>query len=452
MKTQLFFIVVIAMLPNFLFSQAIAFQKSYDFSFDDKFYDFVTTSDGGFILVGTTMVSPYVSNLLIVKTDGNGELEWSKVYGADSICTGNRIIQSSNNNYIIAGSYGVPNQAYLLKIDSQGDSLTSYFFPSEYGSTCIDVVELDNTNLLLIQEIFLLPASSDIIYSDATGNIIWAISAAANESKTIHLISDTEFYVAGFNGIVNYTHNIFTKYNILGTIELNKEYSSFNGVNLCSALNNEGVYMAGSREYNSGYYANVMKADINGQFLWENAYFDSGFSFITSIATIDSDYIVFSGVHDDKIFIFRINSEGDSINSVIFNENDKQRAEAMLYMDDFLYVAGNKFNWGEGGDAYFLKLHLDTLSTGINEPKRDIISQLTIFPNPTDEYIDIKIPKELQGQTFDLMIHNNLGDKVYQKKHTGDIAIDISYIEPGIYFLSMVSQTKTIFSKKLIKK
>lgn len=451
MKSLTTYFVIILLFPSLLFSQAIVFQKSFSFGAFDNFRDFINTPEGGFILVGTTMVSPVTANLIIVKTDGNGETIWSKTFGTDSICTGNRIIQSTNNNYLIAGSYGNPMQAYILKIDSQGDSLNSYFFPNEYGSTCVDVVEIENSDILLIQQVFLLPTASNIIYADSNGNINWEKPATANESNNIHMISDDEFYVTGYNGLVNYAHNILTKYNLQGTIIQNTEFSSFNGINICSAIWENVVYMGGMYEYTGAYPACVMKTDFEGQLFWYEIYFNVAYSSVNSIVPIVDEQIITCGDLDDQIFVMRINSEGDSIKCILLNNYDKQSGNAMMYMDDHLLIAGNN-NEGGGQDAYFLKLHMDTLSTGIIEPQQDIISQFTISPNPANEYIDIKIPKELHGQTFELMIHNNLGEKVYQKEYSGNITLDISYFESGFYILTIVSQNKTFFSKKLILK
>lgn len=451
MKSLTTYFVIFLFFPILLLSQAIVFQKSYDFSFDDKFNDFVATPDGEFILVGTTMASPYVTNMLIVKTDEHGDMIWSKIYGADSSCHANRIIHLVNDNYLIAGSYGNPMQAYILKIDSQGDSLNSYFFPNEYGSTCVDVVEIENSDILLIQQVFLLPTASNIIYADSNGNINWEKLATANESNNIHMISDDEFYVTVYNGLVNYAHNILTKYNLQGTIIQNTEFSSFNGINICSAIWENVVYMGGMYESTGAYPACVMKTDFEGQLFWYEIYFSVAYSSVNSIVPIDEEQIITCGDLDDQIFVMRINSEGDSIKGILLNNYDKQSGNAMMYMDDHLLIAGNN-NGGGSHDAYFIKLHLDTLSTGIIEPKLDIISQLTIFPNPANEYIDVEIPMELHGQTFELVIHNNLGNKVYQKGYSGDVNLDISNFDTGIYFLTIVTQNNTFISNKFIKK
>ncbi len=453
MKKTFSFLIIVFLFPGILLSQALVFEKSYDFSYDDSFNDLVATSDSGFILVGGTMVSAYIANMLIIKTDANGDMEWSKIYGADSSCQANRIIHTMDGNYLIAGSYGT--QAYLLKINALGDSIWSKIFPSEYGSTCKDVVDLQNSDLLLIQEIFLLPAASNIIYADSVGNIYWTIPASANESKTIHLVSDYEFYVAGFNGIVNYTHYILTKYDILGNVVLNKVFTSFNGVNLCSTIYNDGIYMAGMHEYSSdeSYCANIMKSNFEGQLVWENIYFEGEYSFVTSVIHLDEDQILACGSYNDDIFILRINSEGDSIKSLLFNNFDIQRANTMLHHDDHLFIAGYHFNWGEGGDAYFIKLHSDTLSTGIVNPNVIQESALVIFPNPAKDKLHIEIPLGFRNQEIELVIMDMKGNIIIRSKNKkeGKLKLDISGLKHGLYFISVYNSNGLSTSGKFIK-
>jgi len=452
MKSLTTYFVISLLFPSLLFSQAIVFQKSYNFGAFDNFRDFINTPEGGFILVGTTMVSPVTANLIIVKTDGNGEMIWSTTYGADSICTGNRIIQSSDNNYLIAGSYGNPMQAYIFKINSQGDSLNSYFFPSEYGSTCVDVVEIENSDILLIQQVFLLPSSSNIIYSDSSGNIYWEIPAAANESINIHMISDDEFYVTGDNGLVNYAHNILTKYNLQGAIIQNTEFSSFNGINKCSAIWENVIYMGGMYEYTGAYPACVMKTDFEGQLFWYEIYFSVAYSSVNSIVPIDDEKIITCGDLDDQIFVMRINSEGDSIKGILLNYYDKQSGNAMMHLDDHLLIAGNNINGGGGWDAYFLKLHLDTLATGINEPKENVISKLTIFPNPVKEKLCINMPVKYEDQICKLIIYDNLGEIVHFDKNFNIGDLDVSRFESGLYYITVKTPSKPLLTNKFIKK
>lgn len=112
-------------------------------------------ADGGYIAVGKS--KPYGESLFnawIVKTDKDGNLLWEKRYLEGSDSSLNSIIQSSDGDFIVAGSAGkVPNgsiqasfgvdnyQGMLMKIDGDGEEIWSYVFDNYSSSTFNTVIE-----------------------------------------------------------------------------------------------------------------------------------------------------------------------------------------------------------------------------------------------------------------------------------------------------------------------
>ncbi len=83
------------------------------------------TSEGGFIIVGTTeSYGAGGSDIWLLKTDANGDTTWTKTYGGDSSDVGNGLQITNDGGYIIVGttkSYGAGGEdAWLLKTDSNG--------------------------------------------------------------------------------------------------------------------------------------------------------------------------------------------------------------------------------------------------------------------------------------------------------------------------------------------
>lgn len=86
-------------------------------------------------------------------------------------------------------------------------------------------------------------------------------------------------------------------------------------------------------------------------------------------------------------------------------------------------------------------------STSIKE-QSTVPVQLKISPNPSKETFNIELPKQ---QNFSLLVYDITGRKVYEKKNaTGNIKVDCSGFNSGIYFVQAVNQI-TILSCKLIK-
>ncbi|MBA7635861.1 hypothetical protein ES703_43465 [subsurface metagenome] len=83
------------------------------------------TADGGYILAGyrQPFIFGEITDLWLIKTDSAGDLEWSRTYGSDGPDWGACVRQTSDGGYIISGYSESLNSLWLLKTDEQGDTL-----------------------------------------------------------------------------------------------------------------------------------------------------------------------------------------------------------------------------------------------------------------------------------------------------------------------------------------
>src|SRR3990172_5799029 len=113
----------------------VYFHKTYGDSglgSDDGYYWGCTrqTSDGGYIM--TTYTRTYSvagdGDVYLIKTDANGDTLWTKTYGGNGTDGGTYVEQTTDGGYIIAGvadscCSGVAGNVILIKTDSNGDTL-----------------------------------------------------------------------------------------------------------------------------------------------------------------------------------------------------------------------------------------------------------------------------------------------------------------------------------------
>ena len=117
--------------------------NAYD-NTDDSGYCVQETSDGGFIIAGTTSDEGDDSedgalDILLLKTSPSGETEWTKVYGYPRNDAAWAVCQTSDGGYAIAG-YTVTSpwdveghfkELYLIKTDGSGMEEWSQIFGTE---------------------------------------------------------------------------------------------------------------------------------------------------------------------------------------------------------------------------------------------------------------------------------------------------------------------------------
>jgi hypothetical protein len=172
----------------------VRFAKTYGGTSLDEAYSVQQTSDGGYIVAGRTY-----GDILLIKTDANGNIQWAKTYG---IGLATSVQQISDGGYIVASwTYGV---ILLIKTDADGNIQ----WAKTYGGTSYDVafsvqqtsdggyIVAGYTNSFSagFEDIFLIKTDED-------GNIQWAktYGGTGNDiGRSVQQTSDGGYIVAGY--------------------------------------------------------------------------------------------------------------------------------------------------------------------------------------------------------------------------------------------------------------
>jgi len=128
--------------------------QTFGGSENDRGYSVQQTEDGGFIITGFTDVGGYDFNVLLIKTDSNGNEEWNQTFGEGGDDKGYSVQQTTDGGYIIIGkttSYNFNDGGvWLIKTDSQGNEEWNQRFGDSQYEEGYSVQQTEDNGYIII--------------------------------------------------------------------------------------------------------------------------------------------------------------------------------------------------------------------------------------------------------------------------------------------------------------
>ena len=129
-------------------------KRDYTFSSVDRLNMVKELQDGSLIAAGFTMSSTnYSKDILVIKTDAQGNLEWQRSYGDTQDETANSIDISSDGGLIISGEVINENTGfslcYLIKIDDEGELAWSNTFGGSLNDNGHSVISTNDAGFAI---------------------------------------------------------------------------------------------------------------------------------------------------------------------------------------------------------------------------------------------------------------------------------------------------------------
>lgn len=177
----------------------LLWQKTFGSYGNDIGHDIIKTSDGNYMIVATSNSQDYNDkDANLIKIDPSGTVLWSKYYGGQADDHGNSIKQTSDGGYIMIGttfSYGAPGgDAYLVKLNSSGDTTwTKRFGGAHYDEGVYVTIASDGGYVFLVRDSSHAGKDIDIsmIKTDASGNLKWNKLYGGDKKDTPKMIQKT---------------------------------------------------------------------------------------------------------------------------------------------------------------------------------------------------------------------------------------------------------------------
>ena len=99
------------------------------------------TTDGGYIFSGGTGINENYFDIFLVKTDVNGDKQWSKIFGDIGTDISFSVEQTIDGGYIVAG-YSSSHIYNLIKTDGNGNITSTFNIPINPNRKLEKVVDI----------------------------------------------------------------------------------------------------------------------------------------------------------------------------------------------------------------------------------------------------------------------------------------------------------------------
>ncbi len=512
-KPAFTFIVFVLSLQNYVFAQSpsIVWEKALGGTKNDNANAIVPTSDGGFIVVGSSHStngdvsnhhgSDYSSDYWVVKLSATGDIAWEKSLGGTGPDVANAVLQTSDGGYLIAGqtssadgdvtTSSTAQRVWLVKLDPSGN----LSWQKEYanGFTANSLIESADSHYILAGSASTgaLPDFQGITdfwiaKIDNTGTLVWEKSLGGSDrdvAYAVTLASDGGYVLTGHtfsnDGNVSGNHgNVdvwVVKLDDSGTLDWQKclggtkdetayaiRQTTDGGYILTGETGSDDGDVSGNHGINLDYW--VVKLAANGTLQWQKCLGGNGTDKGYDIQqTADGGYIVaglagstndgdVSGNHgyNSDAWIVKLNSMGSIEWQSCYGGTGFEKANAIYETAAGEYIfAGMTFN-STDGDVSANRGAEDFWVVKLAETPVSIADQTR--SQPVKMYPNpVRDRLYIETETMVQVVVSDMTGKLLltQKLEKGEM--DLSHLSAGIYFVSVYDQEQLLHHCKLVK-
>ncbi len=342
----------------------VGFHKGYGTEGEEHVHEGIETLDNGFIGIGHTQDFPESETLdiLVIKTNSNGEEIWSKKIGEIGEWDVGIAIAESNDAYYAAGgkSLGGVQKPAIIKLTKDGDILWERIFDTP-GVGMLRGIDISQNGGIAVTGfhggdeegfVFISEATGFAAALDSEGGVVWQRDYEQIPQGTKILSTDSNGY-AILSTIWNDEENnaAILKIGNGGEVQWFKSYGGgHNQAFDFEYLPKEGYVLAGhTNSIDAVNWDGLMtKVDTSGNLVWMRTVgqprgYDSRYihdEFYGIVVDSDGSYVMAGGTGDEtdeyeedghpsgpsgewKSYLVKINSNGDLIWEEVYGENDE---------------------------------------------------------------------------------------------------------------------------------
>jgi hypothetical protein len=397
MKKNLF---VIVFLHCFYSSNAQwIFQREYGNNRNERCQSAYPTIDGGLLLNGaTTSFGSGDVDPLIIKTDLQGNILWSKTCGASANEIPNFAAETFDHKIVFAGStdasaVGGSSDVLVFKTDSVANFLWAKSFGGVNNENAVKIIELPDSGYAITGTTESYGSgASDIFFIKMNENGDTAFTALYgtpnNEiGKSMAPTSDGGFIICGKNSeIINGAlvfKAILLRINSTGNILWAKEYgdSLYQEAQSVMQTADGGFVVCGSRDFtsNGNYDILLFRTESSGNIVWSKTYGgNKGEGSYTVNLNADGTYVLSGytnsmgyghrGDDSTNIFLMKTDANGDTIWTRTYGGDKQDEAFLSAKTPDGGFIISGFSDYHTSDSSQMLVIKTDSMGfSGCNE-------------------------------------------------------------------------------------
>lgn len=511
-KNLLFILILFFSIFSITAQPGIEWQKCYGGSNVDFATSIQETSDSGYIVTGYSLSNDgdlTINNgnydYWVVKTNNIGIIQWQKSLGGTGAEYAHSIQQTTDGGYIVAGKSNSNDgdvtgnhgayDCWVVKLTNTGviswqksyggtndDGAESIQQTTDGGYIIAGYSESSDGDLTANQ------GGSDcwVIKIDSSGGITWQKSIGGSDFEDLHSVQQTfdgGYIVTGDSesndGDLTANQGIADTWVVkLSTTGVIEWQNSLGGTDFELAYSiqqtaDSGYVAAGYTQSNNGDVTGnhgskdgwVVKLTPNGTLSWQKSLGGTGVEELHSVQqTTDGGFVVFGNSNSndgdvtgnqgmDDYWVVKLTPTGTISWQKSLGGSDREKGFSIqLTSDGGFILAGN--SGSTDGDITDYQGAIDywvvKLSFTVETIEQQDLSDITIYPNPTNGNFTINLGE--QKQAIKATLINGLGQVLFVKEFKSTNLFNLQIDTPkGIYFLKLESKGKLITKKIVIE-
>jgi hypothetical protein len=432
-------LLILVLFPVIVFAQNppdTLWTKTFGGDQDEIARSIQVTNDGGYIIAGT--MGPYnATDIILVKTDSDGNIVWEQTYNNQLKDKGYSVIQTLDGGFIVAGSTYPDEQnnydIWIIKTDQNGNVIWESTYGGIDNEHAMSVIQLDDGSFVIVGNTTSYGSGCYDMWLfkiDLDGNMIWdyTFGGVANEGAiSLQQTFDGGFVIVGWAEIGGSDIDVLlVKTDQNGVIIWENTFDITDVERGNSVLQTEdyGYIIAGYTEIaeTSNADALLIKVDQDGELEWYNTYGGSEDEILWDVLlTENSEYIMVgstgsSGAGNDDVWVIKTDECGELIWDITFGGNEEDVAYSIQKINEEGFIIGgfSEVNSADNKDIFLIRLGSeaglnDYLMPNVNEQNHLYQN----YPNPFNPTTTISFSIQNECEV-EISIYNIKGQKVKQ--------------------------------------